>query len=498
MSAVGIDVGTTVVKAVGYDDAGRPVHVARGGVPVDRPRPGWAEQDMLAVRDAVLTTAREVVAALRDAGTTPDLLAVTAQGDGAWLVDTEGAPTGPAPLWNDGRAAPVLARWAGSGLEEQVARTTASRPSTGMAAPLLTWFDEHDPDRLARSATILSCSGWLLACLTGRRVGDLSGAVSVIDAASGDYAAGLLDSLGLAHLRRLLPELVGDRPGENPGRVGRLGAASAQALSLPAGTPVVLAPYDIAATALGAGAVEPGDAVCILGTTLCPELVVDAVPPAVRTGITVAAGSPGRWLRAFPTMAGGDVLEWASKVLHTGDVAGLVSLAAESVRGARGVTFLPYLSPAGERNPFTDTAARGSLHGLSLEHERADVARAVLEGLTMTIRDCLAAADQAPASLAVCGGGSASATWVQLMADVTGLPVRRCADDEVGARGAVLAGLVATGAEPDLRSAVAGLPAAGEPTVPDPAAAQHYAQAHEQLVSLREVVRTTWASGGES
>ena len=103
MPAVSVDVGTTVVKAVGYDDGGREALVARQGVPVQRRRPGWAEQDMAAVWDAVAATVREVVDRLD--GATVDHLSLTAQGDGAWLVDDHGAPTGPALLWNDGRAA---------------------------------------------------------------------------------------------------------------------------------------------------------------------------------------------------------------------------------------------------------------------------------------------------------------------------------------------------------------------------------------------------------
>lgn len=486
LSAIGIDVGTTVVKAVGYDEQGAEAAVSRGAVPVDRPRAGWAEQDMGAVWAAVVEAVRAVV---DEAGSAPGLLALTAQGDGAWLVDADGAPTGPAPLWNDGRAAQVLADWTRTGVEEEFAATTASRPSTGMAAPLLAWFRDHDPDRLARSATVLSCSGWVFSCLTGERVNDLSGAVSLLDADRRDWSDDLLAATGLAEHRGLLPELRAD-----DARVASLLEGAAAELGVPAGTPVVLAPYDIAATAIGAGAVERGAATCILGTTLCPEIVVEKVPAGVRTGITVASGTPGRWLRAFPTMAGGDVLEWATRTLGAADVRELVALAADSPPGARGVTFLPYLSPAGERNPFTDTAARGSVHGLSFDAERPDVARAVLEGLTMTIRDCLAVADQAPRSLALCGGGTASATWVQLIADVTGLTVRRCADTEVGARGAVLAGLVATGAEPDLSTAVRRVPEAGEPVEPEAGAAAHYDAAYADFTALRETVRPTWGT----
>ncbi|GAA3107707.1 FGGY-family carbohydrate kinase [Nonomuraea salmonea] len=121
--------------------------------------------------------------------------------------------------------------------------------------------------------------------------------------------------------------------------------------------------------------------------------------------------------------------------------------------GAGGLAFLPYLSPAGERAPFSDPLARGALLGMSFEHGRGHVARAVLEGLTMVIRDCLAATGAAPTELRVCGGGANSAVWLQLIADVTGLPVRRSTDTEVGARGAALVGMAATGGAPSVAEA---------------------------------------------
>ncbi|MFC7593152.1 FGGY-family carbohydrate kinase [Nonomuraea antimicrobica] len=195
-----------------------------------------------------------------------------------------------------------------------------------------------------------------------------------------------------------------------------------------------MAPYDIAATALGAGAVAPGQACAILGTTLCTEVLVES--PGLDgqpTGITIAL--PGGYLRAFPTFAGTEVVQWTCRLLGLSSPAELGELALLSRPGAGGLAFLPYLSPAGERAPFSDPLARGALLGMSFEHGREQVARAVLEGLTMVIRDCLTATGAAPTELRVSGGGSANDAWLGLITDVTGLPVRRSADSEVGARG---------------------------------------------------------------
>lgn len=487
MPAVSVDVGTTVVKAVGYDDGGREALVARQGVPVQRRRPGWAEQDMAAVWDAVAATVREVVDRLD--GATVDHLSLTAQGDGAWLVDDHGAPTGPALLWNDGRAARQVDAWTRAGVLQAAFARSGSLTSTGMPNALLAWLREHDPDRLDRSATVLTCGGWVFSCLTGETGVDESDASApFLDVRRRRYSPELLAAYGLEWAERLLPDVRGDDR-----RVAALRPEAAARLGLPAGTPVVLAPYDIAATSLGVGAVLPGQASSILGTTLCTQVVVDEVHlDGDAAGVTVALGAPGRWLRAYPTLAGTEVVQWASRLLGLDDPLRLGALAAGSPPGARGLVLLPYLSPAGERAPFLDPLARGAVLGLSLEHGPEDLARAVLEGLSLVVRDCLVASAAAPTELRVCGGGAGSALWLQLLADVTGVPVRRSADTEVGARGAFLVATVATGAHPSIEQAVARHVVLDRVCDPDPERAERYAALFEDFLALRGDTAAGW------
>ena len=174
------------------------------------------------------------------------------------------------------------------------------------------------------------------------------------------------------------------------------------------------------------------------------------------SGLTIPFGPPGLYLRAFPTLAGAEVIHWAVRQLGLSDPSDLSELAAKAAPGANGLCFLPYFSPAGERVPFLNTGARGSLFGLSFEHGREQIARAVLEGLSLVIRDCLQASQDAPVPLRVCGlcgGGANSDVWCQLIADVIGTPTFRPVDQEVGAKGAFIAGLVAVGQEADFPSA---------------------------------------------
>ncbi|MEV0828260.1 FGGY-family carbohydrate kinase [Nonomuraea rubra] len=486
MAIICVDAGTTVIKAVGYDSTGAEAAVARRGTVVTRPAPGHAEQDMHAVWDAVAATVREVAARVGGA----DVVAITAQGDGCWLVDADGEPTGPAILWNDARAASIVDRWTRDGLAAEAFRINGSSAASGLPHAVLAWLGEHGPGRLARSSTMLTCGGWIFSRMTGEQVADESDASApFMDLRARAYAPELLSMFGLTWAERLLPQV-------RPCPVAGLTAGAAAALGLAAGTPVVMAPYDIASTALGAGAVQPGQACGILGTTLCTEVVVGSPDlDGEPIGITIAL--PGGYLRAFPTFAGTEVVQWTCRLLGLSEPDELGELARSSRPGAGGLAFLPYLSPAGERAPFSDPLASGALLGMSFEHGRADVARAVLEGLTMVIRDCLEATGAAPTELRVCGGGSASATWLALIADVTGLPVRRPADAEVGARGAYLVGLAATGAAPSVAAAAAERVRLRDAVEPDPARRTFYDRLYADFRTLRGDTARSWPLLGD-
>ncbi|MFF4623995.1 FGGY family carbohydrate kinase [Nonomuraea jabiensis] len=481
MAIICVDAGTTVIKAVGYDAEGAEAFVARRETAVSRPLPGHAEQDMNAVWDAVAATVREVAAQVDRV----DFVAVTAQGDGCWLVGPDGEPTGPAILWNDARAASAVDGWTRSGTAAEAFRLNGSSAASGLPHAILTWLRANDPERLERSSAMLTCGGWIFARMTGELVADESDASApFMDLRARAYSPSLLALFGTEWAERLLPPI-------RSGHVAELSRDASSALGLPAGTPVVMAPYDIAATALGAGAVRAGQACGILGTTLCTEVIVDSADlEGEPIGITIALA--GGYLRAFPTFAGTEVVQWTCRMMGLSGPAELGDLALLSEPGARGLTFLPYMSPAGERAPFSDPMAKGSLLGMSFEHGREDMARAVLEGLTMVIRDCLAATRAAPTELRVCGGGSNSTVWLQLIADITGLPVRRPADAEVGARGAYLVGLAATGAAPSIATAASKHVRMRDALEPKPANQALYRRLFDDFLALRQANAVSW------
>lgn len=485
-----VDAGTTVIKSVAFDAAGRVVDVAQAPAVVHRPGPGRSEQDMAQVWDAVVTTVRAVL----DAVSAPVLaLALTAQGDGAWLVDAAGHPTRPAVLWNDARGGAVVAAWQREGVLEEAFRRTGSLGGPGLPHAVLTVLRAEEPDVLERSAAALTCGSWLFLRLTGTVGLDRSEASAPwLDLRTGAYEHDLLALYGLDDLARLLPPLI-----EEPDRVQGLTTEAATALGLPAGTPVVLAPYDIATTALGCGVTGVGEAVSVLGTTLCPEALVDPAaavpgPGDGPSGLTLDLGCGGLVLRAFPTLSGTGVLDWAATLLGVAGAAEVVALAGQAPAGSGGVQVLPYLSPAGERAPFLDPAASGVLTGVTFEHGRAHLARAVLEGLAHVVRDCLDGVPGPPGDLRLCGGGAASDLWAQIIADVTGRPVVRTADPQVGAKGALVVAVTALGRHPDLAASAAALVRAADRREPDPSVRARHDDGHARFLATRAMITPGW------
>lgn len=486
MVAVCLDVGTSMIKAVAFDDQGTERALVRRATEVSRPQPGFAEQDMDAVWEAVSASVHEVT---EEAGEDVELLAFTGQGDGCWLVDERGRPTGPAVLWNDARNAARLQEWERDGTLQNAFEINGSLGFPGLPNAVLPWLREHEPERVKSAYRSMFCDGWIFLCLTGEFAIDESDAsVPLLDIRRGEYSDELLELFDLDWARDLLPEI---RRVHSP--VGKLSADAATATGLPEGLPVVMAPFDIAATAIGCGAVDTGQACSILGTTLCTEVVADTVDTSASpAGFTIAMGVPDRYLRVFAAMAGTDVIDWAVGILGASDAPELAKLAERADPGAGNLAILPYLSPAGERAPFLDPGARGTLFGLTVEHRREDIARAVFEGLTLVVRECLTAAATESTELRLCGGGAASDFWCQQIADATGLVTRRSADSEVGAKGAFITALVATGAEPDFAAAAERLATVSDEFTPDDRSHELYSKRYERFLELREPAERSW------
>jgi erythritol kinase (D-erythritol 1-phosphate-forming) len=198
-------------------------------------------------------------------------------------------------------------------------------------------------------------------------------------------------------------------------------------------------------------------------------------------------------MRSFPTLAGTGVIDWLVDLLGLPGPAELSELAAQAPVGADGLRVLPYLSPAGERAPFLDPSASGLVTGMMFGHRREHLARAGLEGLAHVIRDCLEAAPHRPVELGLCGGGTASALWCQLIADISGVAAVCTEDTQVGAKGALVFALTALGEYPDLSSAAAALVRERHRFTPDESVRELHDREHAEFIATRELAATRWA-----
>ncbi|HTR52526.1 MAG TPA: FGGY family carbohydrate kinase [Kofleriaceae bacterium] len=440
---IGIDLGSQSVKAVRCDETFRVVADHRVPIETTYPQPGWAEQDpdtwVAAVHQALAAVGKDGVAAIAIAG----------QLDGCVAVDPAGHALHPALIWQDRRATAEAA------LAERarVHAITGQVADASHMAAKIRWLVA----RGVRAARFDQPTSYVVARLTGASAIDpaLASTTMLYDLAARAWSSELARefAIDLAQLPALAPtcSIVGDH----------------------GGIPVAVGTGDDFATPLGAGLAAPGPIALGLGTAEVVGAISDAPVldlPAART-----ASDPWRDLRepmvethAFPTGAyfvehpgwlSGGAVRWAARMLGLGSDAELDALAASAPAGAGGITFVPAL--AGQMTPVWRPELRGALHGLSAAHDRAHVARAVLEGLAFACRDVverLAALGLPANELVALGGGAASRTWMQLRADVLGRPHHVTGRADTCAIGAAMIAAVAVGLHRDLATAAAHAP----------------------------------------
>jgi xylulokinase len=448
---LGIDLGTSEVKVLLLDRNHAVLGTAGSPLTVERPHDGWSEQSPQAWWTATGLALGQLRAAVGEAAWAQvAAIGLSGQMHGAVLLDASHQVLRPAILWNDTRShaecqalmrdCPVLPDIAGN----------LAMP--GFTAPKLAWVRRHEPEVFARVAKVLLPKDWLRWQMTRTFVSDPSDAAGTLwlDVARRDWSDELLALTGLN--RSHMPDLV-----EGSAPSGGLSSEVAQAWGLKAGTPVAGGGGDNAASAVGVGAVQPGQGFVSLGTSGVLFVVTDQFRPNPASAVHAFCHAvPGRWHQMSVMLSAAASLAWWRQV-QGGEVkeAALIDEVAlafdsdvERLRGAP--LFLPYLS--GERTPHNDADIRGSFLGLASRHTRADLSYAVLEGVAFGMRDGLLALQAAGTQvqhLGLVGGGSRSAWWAQLHADVLGIELATYGGGETGgALGAArLAWLAAGGDE---------------------------------------------------
>lgn len=506
---VGIDSGTSVIKAVAFDLNGR--QIASASVP-NR----YASGADGSATQSLLQTWQDCAAALRGLGDKVEnlasrtaALAVTAQGDGTWLVGRGNRPVADAWLWLDARASPTVDRLAAGPLGRTRFEATGTGLNTCQQGSQMAHMDRHSPELLDQAEVALHCKDWLYLNLTGVRATDPSEASFTFgNFRTRRYDDTVIEALGLSRRRRLLPEIIDGTMATHP-----LTAEAAAETGLKAGTPVSLGYVDMVMTALGAGVCGgeedgKGDVACsIVGSTgvHMRAVTVDRVHLNKEgSGYVIALPIPGMVTQVQTNMATTLNIDWvlglAADVLkefgHDASHSALVSHIDEWLAAGRPgrIVYQPYISEAGERGPFVNANARAGLIGLSVKHRYADVVRAVIEGLGLAMRDCYQAMGDLPSELRLSGGAARSKELRGILSAAVHAPVRVSSREEAGAAGCAMMAAVAIGAYPDMDACIAEwvTPLLGPAEAPAPALMAAYDDLFTPFSAARHALGPAW------
>jgi xylulokinase len=467
---VGLDVGTTGVKALALSPEGDVLARAEESYGLSTPQPGWAEQDP----EDWWRAAERALAAL---GGEPAAIGLSGQMHGLVVLDDRDRVLRPAILWNDQRTEAECVE-----IEERVGLTrliqlTGNRALTGFTAPKLLWLRRHEPTTYAQVAHVLLPKDYVRLRLTGEHAMDVADASGTLlfDVARRRWSQEMLEALEL-----------------DPGWLPRALESPEVSGETVAGIPVAAGSGDQAAAALGVGVDRPGPVSVVLGTSgvVFAALPAFAADPQARVHAFCHA-VPGGWHAMGVMLSAAGSLRWLRDVL--GPRSGydeLTAAAEEWPAGTEGLTFLPYLS--GERTPHADPHARAAFAGLTLRHDRGALVRGVLEGVAYGLRDSLELLRELgvdPRDGRVSGGGARSELWLRILASVLRLPIRRTTADEGSAYGAALLGGVAAGVFRDVHEAVATCVRLLDPVDPDPQWVDAYEHGYRRFQLLYPALR---------
>lgn len=502
---LGLDVGTTSVKAGLFDAGGARLAAAGEEYRLDHPGPDRAQLDAETYWRASQAAVRAALAAAGAGRDDVAAISVSSQGETVVPVDGSGRPLAPALVWLDNRAR-AEAREIGDALGDTRIYDVTGVPSVAptWSACKILWWRRHEPAVFAEASRFLLVEDFLLHRLTGRFVteGGVHCTSLLLDIRANAWWEEMLDIVGIDPAR--LPDLV--HPGD---AVGTLSPAAADALGLSPRTQVVAGGMDQGAGAVGVGNVRAGMISESTGGALTVQASVDhhGGDPSRQTPVYVHS-APGMFLYCPVCPTGGMALTWfrdhfgGDEVARAGREGGsaydlLTALAVEVPPGSEGLLMLPHLM--GAFSPEYEPEARGVFFGFTLRHGKGHFVRAVLEAVAFMLRrnvELLAGAGASADEIRSHGGGSRSALWNQVKADVCGRPVLALQGDDAAIRGdAMLAGLAA-GVFGDLDEAGRAMVVTDRRFVPDPGAHAAYDEAYRSYIELFETLRPLFARPG--
>lgn len=447
---IGIDAGTTNVKTLIYDLQGHEIAswAVNNEVYVDGV---LSEQDMNGLWNNVLLCLKNLIETTNIDTNNIMGIGVTGQGEGLWTIDENGEPIGNSILWNDGRALNLINQIKKDNVfYKEIKKVVASYIRPGSTLTLIKWLKENRPNDYEKAKVIFTCKDWIRYKLTGEIYWELSDATcSCVDLGRKTYAFSIFKELGISDAIEKLPELIGGTD-----NAGYLKKEVAEEIGLKAGIPVSGGMIDIVSTAAGLGAVKENDVCIILGTTgmtfsVHPKYESDYDYNGWETHIDGKS-----YIKGMGTMAATPNLDWAISLLFNNEnESKTYEKITENLSKRRpfesGLIYHPHISNSGERAPFFNPKATAQFLGIQSSTTEYDMVHAIMEGVALSIKDCLIGIKDIN-KIYLSGGGAKSPVWAQIISDVLDKEILISDSDELAAKGAALSAGIMTGLIADI------------------------------------------------
>ena len=459
---IGIDSGTSVVKAVAFDFSGNEIASCDMPIKTISQQPLWIEQDMNEMWVTVKSCLNKLIKMLKKDNKKIEGIGITSTGDGTWMIDNDGNPVRNGILWCDGRSGQIIDRWYAGQIPQQAFDICGTAVFTGSQPAQLTWLKENEPDALKKASTIFHAKDWLFYKFTGIISSDETDeSLTMLRMATRQYDKKLFGIFNIDELYGKYPEVKSTT--EN---VGTIKSEIADELGLPKNLIIGSGPMDVAACALGSGVIENGQASTILGTAGIHQLVMDKpILDPNMIGMTICHSVPDRWIKMIAAMIATPNLDWFlrefgkniynKEIIESESYSIIEENALNIPVGSDGLIYHPYLFPGGERGPFVKPSARASFSGISTNHTRNHFLRAVYEGVALATLDCYKHMPVVPDIVFLSGGGANSNFWCQIISDCIGKPVNITEGKQFGAKGAAINVGIALGHYANAQDAVA-------------------------------------------
>ena len=485
---IGVDLGTSAVKLLLMDGAGKILNTVSKEYPLEFPHPGWSQQAPEDWKKAVFQGIPELLTGF-DSSLVRGI-GCGGQMHGLVILDSQDNVIRPAILWNDGRTAKQVDFLNNEVGKQVLSARTANIAFAGFTAPKVLWVRENEPENFARIAKLMLPKDYINYVLTGVHSCDYSDAsgMLLLDVEHKRWSKEMLELCGLTEAQ--MPTLF-----ESFEKIGVVKPEVAALLGLPEGVVVAAGAGDNAAAAVGTGVVGDGGCNISLGTSGTVFISSAKFGVDSTNGLHAFAHADGGYHLMGCMLSAASCNKWLmDEIYKTSDYAGEQLPITEDKLGKNHVYFLPYLM--GERSPINDTNARATFIGMTMDTTRADLTQAVLEGVAFAIRDSVEVAKSLGISVTssmICGGGAKSPLWKRIMANVLNIPLNSPASEQGPGMGGAMLAMVACGEYATVQDACNAMVSVASTIEPEPELAALYEKRYQQFRQIYPACKNLFA-----